>query len=52
MGTEEIKFTPDVEYGDAMVLFAMLISADEDKPIKLDELMRERELSVYAGTYH
>lgn len=37
MGTEKIEVTPEVEYGDAMMMFTMLKSAKEGKLLPVDE---------------
>ena len=46
MGVEEIKVTPEVEYGDAVMMFTMLKSAREERTLQVDEL--QYELPVYA----
>lgn len=38
MGTAEIRVTPEVEYGDALLLLGMLKSAEENQIIYIDEI--------------
>ena len=46
IGIEEIKVTPEVEYGDAAMMFAMLKSAREERMLQVDEF--QYELPVYV----
>lgn len=52
IGIEEIKVTPEREYGDVVMLFTMLKSAKEDITLKLDDIIQEKVLPTYAETYH